>query len=454
MAHWSIRSSDSISPRDDNYYMTQVDIMKSSLKETELSLVRSLEKNAMLVTKLEEAQDEIERSHDQLENQALLVKSLKQRCQELESQARIEEQPEEWEILNYKKQIEVRENQIDELAQVIRCKERAIETLTSNQVFSQEQFEGMKQELEEKTKELELLQRRLRFTEKSIDNLYLNNRTEGELMLEVEHMRNDNKRLLELLNQTQEYKHLAQYLEDSKGAHYVQSSKRSKKGQKTDELENWVPQEIFKLIDVYKKSPNELTDNVLHTLVLELNTVWRERERTQIEKLKNKYKTQILDLKRQLFMRQPYDTIKSQKKVSYLKTELKKVNDDLKQNFSSKTTKLGPGIDSIESTLKLISKLQEENNKLKREIVLLKKKTENNDNKSKLIESMGKLGEQVIQESTKMHQLINNLLTEFEENPGGEKGNTKREWLLDNIEKIVGTFSGNVEVLVDSTYRG
>lgn len=213
--------------------MSHTDLMKKSLKETELSLARSYEKNALLVTKLEEAQDEIERSHDQLENQASLVKSLRQKCQDLENQ--MEETPEEWEILNYRKQIEVRDKEIDELTQIVRSKERAIETLTSNQVFTQEKVEEMTNELEEKTRELENLQRRLKHTEKSIDNLYLNSKTESEFVLELEQLRNDNKRLIELLNKTQEFKNIGKYFEDSKGAHFIKSKKAKKNG---DELES------------------------------------------------------------------------------------------------------------------------------------------------------------------------------------------------------------------------
>lgn len=126
-------------------------------------------------------------------------------------------------------------------------------------------------------------------------------------------------------------------------------------------------------------------------------------------------------------MRQPYDSVKTQRQNTRLKSELRKVNDDLKLNQTSKTSRLGPGLDNIESTLKLIGKLQEENNKLKREILLLKRKSDRNENKDNIIENMGWLGEQVIEQSSKMHQLINKVLIEFEDSVKGEEGDTKRE---------------------------
>ena len=386
-------------------------------RQIEIQLVKSIEKNAILVTKLEEAQDEIERSHDQISAQLLIIEEYKQRIKKLEDRLHITNSNSE-RFSSNRKSLDENDKKIEELLVCIRNKDRVIETLTSNQIFSQEKQEELFLELEAKNRELEKLSKKLKNTEKSIDTLFLNHKTEGQFVSELEHLKVDNQRLLSLLSKSQEYKFLGQFIEDSGGAHYIQSQKPL-----NDESCNWVPSQLTKVIEIYKKSP-KLENEVMNTLLLEINKSFREREKTQILKLKHEYKTKINDLKRQLLMRQPYDNVKTQRQVSRLKTELKKANNEI-STIVAKPSNVIPKMQDLEETFKILNDLRHENSKLSEENSKLKKSSKN---KSQFIEGVGWLGEKVMKEKSEMHKLISGLLSNFEFD--GTASKEKQDWLL------------------------
>ena len=260
---------------------------------------------------------------------------------------------------------------------------------------------------------MEILQKRLKSTEKSIDTLFLNHKTEGEFVSELEYLRTDNQRLLTLLGKSQEYKFLGQLIEDSNGAHFIPSQKPS-----PDERNNWVPSQVTKVLQIYKNTP-EGCDNILNTLLLEINKSFRDREKTIVSKLKHDYK-----LKRQLLMRQPYDSIKAQKQNSRLKSELRKANNEITV-ISSKQPNIIPKLQDLEETFRALGNLRAENTRLQKENADLKK---NKASKSQFLEGVGWLGEKVMKQKSQMHTLISNLIQNFEFD--GEASREKQDWLL------------------------
>lgn len=404
--------------------MADWDALKlEEFRQNKKQLDRSVEKNALLYNQLEEANEEIERAHEQIENQLKIIEELKSKNRRLEeklsqdkSSQNLDEDSDR--LLSNRRFYEDKDRKIDELYITLKNKDRVIETLTSNQIFSQEKLEEMRQELENKNRDMEILQKRLKTTEKSIDTLFLNNKTEGEFVSELQYLKADNKRLLALLGKSHEYKILGDFIESSNGAHYVPSNKPA-----TDETQNWVPLKVTKAIEVYKKAP-ELSDDVLNTLMLEINKSYREREKGQISKLKHEYQSKIDDLKRQLLMRKPYDNVRTQRQNSRLKSELKKATNEINV-ISSKQIDVMPKLQDLEETLKIINALKTENAKLQKENNELKK---NKAAKSQFLEGIGWLGEKVMKQKSQMHQLIKNLVGNFEFD--GEASKEKQEWLM------------------------
>ena len=137
-------------------------------------------------------------------------------------------------------------------------------------------------------------------------------------------------------------------------------------------------------------------------------------------------------------MRQPYDSINSQKIIARLKSQIKKLEQELK---SAQKTYKHPGMDQLEITLKLVAELQEQNKHLERTNKILR---------LKLVSKGGNREpedlEQLFEESVKMHQVISRLVNDFSVSRNQEMQNK----LVGNIERIVKEFSENVEGLVDS----
>ena len=71
------------------------------------------------------------------------------------------------------------------------------------------------------------------------------------------------------------------------------------------------------------KHGNELNETLINKLLSTLNTIWRERERKQITRIKNKYQSEILSLRRQNSSKGTYDEIVAQKQIARLKCDLK-----------------------------------------------------------------------------------------------------------------------------------
>jgi len=413
------RTSEIFAPRELKEYLEEIKNLKSSMSEKEGSLQRSQERNSLLISKLESAQDQLEKSHDQIDFQTQQIKYYKEQVQFLE------------EKLSKLQSADNKDYYIQELLETIQSKQRTIDTLSQNQTITYEKLEELKSEIEAKTDEIQSLQTRLAQTEESIDQLFLGEKTKNEVMLELQHLRNDNKRLLDLLAKTQEFKHLTEFFQDSEGTHYLACKKPS------EESDNWVPRKAFKLIENTKS----LNGEALETLVADLNKVFREREKNQIQRIKNQYETQVLNLKRQMFMRQPYDTVNGKKKVNRLQNELKKTQEQLRN--ANKPSKTPPGLEGFQQTLKKLDQLQRENTNLKKENQKLRTASKN---KAGFVEGVGWLGEQVLKRGTQMHTLLQGLLTQDLES-------SSQEDLLSQLEKIVQEFSDSVEDLVDSSYK-
>lgn len=390
------------------------DFKNKELRQAEIQLSRSIEKNALLMTKLEEAQDEVDRSHSQIASQLRQIEEFKDRIRRLESKER-PSKASSFEFDSISRGYDEKDKKIEDLQSILKNKDRVIETLTSNQIFSQEKLEELRMELENKNRDMEILQKRLKNTEKSIDTLFLNVKTEGEFISELEHLKVDNQRLLSLLAKSTEYKFLAQICEASEGAHYISGGKNS------DETYNWVPNRVTKAIEIYKKAP-DLSENVINTLLLEINKAFRDREKTLIGKVKHESQAKIDDLKRQLIMRKPYDNVSTSRQNSRLKNELKKANNEISV-ITQKQPNIVPRMQDLESTLKMINGLKVENEKLVRENKRLK---EGKSGKSQFLEGVGWLGERVMKEKIQMHSLISDILNEV----GKEELSEKREWVL------------------------
>ena len=202
-------------------------------------------------------------------------------------------------------------------------------------------------------------------------------------MLELEHYKADNDRLIKLLNETSEHKDFSEFAQDNKGSvRYLAGPKKYGKQDPQEEEESWVPHEAFEIAHNYREKYGEaLTETLINKMLMELNKVWRDRERRQIARVKNQCHTEVRDLRRQITQRAPVSESKQTKMIQRLKDQLAEAKKDLRNNMSKKRDdKSRPQTaDHIEDALKVAGTFQEERRKLVQANEILQRRVDDLD---------------------------------------------------------------------------
>ena len=79
-----------------------------------------------------------------------------------------------------------------------------------------------------------------------------------------------------------------------------------------------------------------MSETLINDLLSALNKIWRERESKQIARLKTKYQSEIMGLRRKANMRSTFDEFTAGKTISKLKKDLRNVKDDLRGQIVEK----------------------------------------------------------------------------------------------------------------------
>ena len=89
--------------------------------------------------------------------------------------------------------------------------------------------------------------------------------------------------------------------------------------------DDWVPDPAYTVAHSFRqKHGNELSFELVNSLLSDLNKIWRERERKQIMRVKAQAREELNQMKRQLSHRTPYDQLVGKKTVAHLKTQVDK----------------------------------------------------------------------------------------------------------------------------------
>lgn len=234
-----------------------------------------------------------------------------------------------------------KESEVSKLIMDIKEKDDKLSYMQVNNSMSLQYSENYKEEYERQKAINKAQLTKINEQEKLINELYMNKKSEGNLLLENEHLRNDNIRMLQMLKTTNEFKDFAflnqttpggiRYVHDDHiimtGHHNCQIAKSEENFQHF--CDSWIPSEAFDLLLNYNKKYNmDLSEKVINDLLASLNTIWRQKEHKVIVRLKAKYQKEIIDSKRQCGIRiepepQPINVLIKSKPHS---SKLKKVN--------------------------------------------------------------------------------------------------------------------------------
>ena len=168
--------------------------------------------------------------------------------------------------------------------------------------------------------------KKIRNLEKKVGDYALKKKDESALLLEIELLRKDNIRLLQMLNSTEEYKNFCylgqtapggiKYIkpkEEHKAPIYKPMSKKEERARTLSEYQkyktnhekkiekedrNWVPLEAYNfLIESKNKYNLDLNNDIIENLLLILNKYWQERFDREVNRYRTVYQNEIKDLK-------------------------------------------------------------------------------------------------------------------------------------------------------------
>lgn len=295
-------------------------------------LLKERQKNELLLDKLEEAQDEIDRCHRQ-------IQSLRRQ--------------------------DGSNTDMEELQRLVEAKDAALQVTTVQLDAVQQRLAAAEEELSLKSLEVEEVTKKAKTLENNLDELLLSHQSEGILQAEKVQLQREVEQLMNMLASTKEYSDFVQRSRNSGGVTYLPAKTKGKN------TKAWVPSEAVQLVRSYQNSQGDWATE----LVRELNALYQNRETQVVEQIKRKYETKIADLKRQLTMRAPYDEVYTHKHVASLKQALRRTQTQAKEATDKASANQVLDVDSaVERTLALARNVQKENLELIQENLELKRR--------------------------------------------------------------------------------
>ncbi|CAI2362783.1 unnamed protein product [Moneuplotes crassus] len=265
-------------------------------------------------------------------------------------------------------------------------------------------------------------------------------KSEGTALLEVEHIKADNERLIKLLKKTKEFKEFGKYTETISGSvRYLPSAQTEKcivkkcpsnaTGENIDpniEKDHWIPQEAFEIAYKIKtEHDGQLNDLMINQLLQSLNKVWRERERKNIARIKSSCNHQLQKMKRQITHTEPLTEVNARSEISRLKYQLSDTQKKLRENvvLGKRNLREASITDEVEAAFKVAGCLQDERNRvvqenkaLKTRIIDAEKLHMNEDfERSKFMQGAAWQATKSYHETHALEQKITDLVTDFKD---------------------------------------
>lgn len=281
--------------------------------------------------------------------------------------------------------------------------------------------------------------------EKKIADYAINKKDESALLLELELLRKDNIRLLNILNSTDEYRNFCylgqtapggiRYIKPKvirKAATYKPMSKKEERARSLNEYKNyktnqtnkieredrnWVPLEAYNyLVESNNKFNLDLNNDIIENLLLILNKFWQERLDREINRYRLTYQKEIKDLKCKLQNREK-DTDNMAKTSTNFNISTRFMKNYGKENIFEKKSE--PSDSSDNYFYKTAVSLREK--ALENEVEKLKKQLDEKNDKKRTarnkIYNQGNLlmTRRSIEEIQKLKKKVEELYKEYEE---------------------------------------
>jgi hypothetical protein len=453
--------------------LEKIDILETRLKlmgEQKFRVVSKLKtyenENDILKKQIENEMKEAKLKSFDREKYEKQINDLKNSNKELNEKSQLK-------FENLNKEIEDKEKKLNQLNDKLKEKDEALRNYNVNNTLSQKHTNEYKNDLELQ-KNLNNIQReKIIELQKKVDQLFSQKQNEGSLQNQIDHLKDDNNRLITMLKSTNEFKDFA-YLGETipGGIRYIRGNEKktyqTKKGKNTIQNsqkeildnQNWVPTEAVEFAEEFKNKYNiDMSENLLNNLLSSLNRIWRLREIKQINRIKNQYQSEIESLRRKLAMKPSYNEFNAKKTISLLRNDLKKTRDDLRDNIvlNNKLKNNPEGIDLVDNALKVAGGFANTKKCLEKEIENLKNQLEEKNEKypkSHTVYNQGcyYMSKKAYEDIDLLEKNCNNLFKDYEEKVknstimGGQ--NDLVDYNIKNLNNSVKWFYNNIMDLI------
>jgi len=266
--------------------------LKDSLRYVEIQLAKSREGYGQLVRKYEDATGEVQQCHEQIGRQTNINHAQAQQIEEMgrkmdefvASQKEMYEKS-KFKVSSYQNEIDMREEEISRLKRNLGQREDEIAMLEQKQAQMAERMQDIEEELELKSGENNRLRAQVADLEKTVQDLFVSRKGEGSFEVELEKLKADNERLVQLLRATNDY-------QDLTDADIVKKAATPKRGKSaTPNLQNeWIPTESVRAIQKIKETfAGQMSETCVSQILYEINGIWRAIMRKEADAVKRLY---------------------------------------------------------------------------------------------------------------------------------------------------------------------
>ena len=217
---------------------------------------------------------------DEIANNELMIDELKDLNKKLINTNKIK-----LDTLN--NELNEKETVINDISKKIKEKDEIIKYYTVNNSLSQKYINNFKTELNNEKIKNKNLEQKIEQLNSQIDNLYIQNQSEGSLLLKIEQLKDDNIRLIQMLKSMKQAENIESLYGDN-------SSIRNIKIYKNNNKNNAMLNEAFNYgIKLKQKFGLDISNTILKNFVAGLNTIWQEKYNKDIKEIKKNYQKVI-----------------------------------------------------------------------------------------------------------------------------------------------------------------
>ena len=443
-----------------NELLEKIDIL-----ESRLLLLNS--QKGYAVTKLkdyEEKNDNLQKKYNDKKKENQKLKEVKnaneEEIKDLKKNNKIFTQRNKEKFENLHKDLESKSKTIDKLNNELRQKNEKIKSLSVNHKLNQNERDISKKELEEQKKINKQQNKIISDLQKQVDIVNIHKKNEGALSIEVEHLKEDNIRLLEMLKQSNDpnIRNLA-FLDNSSsgGIRFIRpkdnktdlirnpisgKERRSKSTQNyksfrsnkdlndRKDSNNWIPLEAYECaMDFRNKYNLDMTDIEIEQLLSKLNKIWQEKLKKEVNNVKARYQAEIKDLRAKLDMKIPFDEFNVRKQNELLKKNLLSTRDNLRDNIvlRHKLNEAPEGTEKINNFFRTSTNFRKNRKCYENENVRLKRKLKANSEFNRCNDYHNGalwMAQKTCDEMNKFEKNINELYELYEEKVKNSINNT------------------------------